>query len=512
MEQQTKKNLIFGGSVAGAAILGLALGLGIGFGSTGSSGDTTNQLQAANTKGIGAFANLPSFETEGFNKGILEASNAYVNGYEGHEGIEEQFTIEQKTSEFSEDGAIYVDMLEDYYSTNDIVISAGFQVANAIGGNSLGNAVGGFPAGFEGLFERDNGLANSRTKAFVLLDDSVLSQLYTNVASVSFAAEGAGYMAGLAASAYTEYDSYTNHGGSGEDYTPNIVMWGGQPFPTVYDFMSGFELGVNDYNSAQGTNIVLWSGGLASGDNFIDDNSYTTENGTGNSNHWYSGGFDADISTTDGEVASIKTVNALQSNASVVFPVAGGNTTVAEGAIASADDTTTKLMGVDADATLSASNPELFLGTAEKKLVSGGQYALWTMDDFNGNGIRNYQELLRLGAVGYSNAYPDDIYFENNSESIISWHEAGANQIGPANELGVQMRGNAENGGVGLNIGGEKQDPTTEEPLLVTAINDVFSDIITTPLGEEELEQMFSDFAIARGDIPADSTTFTNIE
>lgn len=96
-------------------------------------------------------------------------------------------------------------MLEDYFIDNDIVISAGFQVANAIGGEDLA-AVNGYPTGVTGLFERNRSLANSNTKAFVLMDDATLSQLYTNAASVSFAAEGAGYMAGLAAAAYTAAD------------------------------------------------------------------------------------------------------------------------------------------------------------------------------------------------------------------------------------------------------------------------------------------------------------------
>ncbi len=512
MEQQTKKNLIFGGSIAAAALIGLSLGLGIGFGTSGSNSTNQSTQIAANEKGIGAFSNLDSFDNDGFNYGVREAAIQYTQSQGDNVGIREQFTYETQTSQYSDAGEIYVDMFEDYFTTNDIVISAGFQVANAIGGNELANVPGGYPAGFEGLFERDNGLANSKTKAFVLLDDASLSQLYTNTASVSFAAEGAGYMAGIAAAGYTLFDATTNHAGE-EGYNPNIVMWGGQAFPTVYDFMSGFEQAINEYNLAQETDeldITLWSGGLASGNTFVGDDSYTTENGTGNSNHWYSGGFDADVSTDSGQLASIKTINAVQNGASVVFPVAGGNTAVAENAIADSGSTTTKMMGVDADATLSATHPELFLGTAEKNLTVGGQYGIWAMDDFDGDGQRNYQELYRLGAAGYETAYSEDTYFSTNKTDILAWHDAGVEQIGASNEKGIQLRGDAENGGVGLMVGGTNEEGSPYNTLLLDAFN---SFATTSFANAEDLETAIAEQAAtaAAGEgIEFESETFTD--
>ncbi len=446
MEQNTKKNLIFGGSIAAAALIGLGAGLGIGFGTAGGSNNSSETQLAANVKGIGAFANLESFDNDGFNYGVRKAALEYE---EGNTANGEQFTVEEKTSQYSDDGAIYVDMLEDYYATNDIIISAGFQVANALMG---------VEGSFGGLYTDANGndtsFANSRSKSIVLMDEDALAQNYTNAASISFAAEGAGYMAGLAAAAYTQYDVESRSETEG-----NIVMWGGENFPPIISFLAGFEQAINEYNAAEtGVHITLWSGGTE-GDQTPDGFTSETQK---DSEHWYTWGFNADTSTLDGELARTKTINAMNAGASIVFPVAGGNTTVVEDTIAEAGNDRTKIIGVDADATLSAHHPELFLGTAEKNLTVGGQYGLWAMDDFDRDGQRNYEEAMMRGADAYVAQNPEDTYFSTHRDDIVSWHEAGVESIGGAeNEVGVILTGTAENGGVGFMLGGETEDLDT---------------------------------------------------
>ncbi len=496
MEQNTKKNLIFGGSVAAAALIGLGAGLGIGFGTSGgSSNSVDNNIEhAANTKGIGAFSNLESFDNDGFNYGVRQSTIEYLDG-QTTSGVEEQYTYETKTSQYSDDGAIYVDMIEDYYSTNDIIISAGFQVANAItGADADYDGTTDFGGVFTDIDGNDTEFANSDSKAFVLMDDSLLSTNYDNAASISFAAEGAGYMAGIAASAYTQYDATTN-----EKENPNIVMWGGNSFNTVYDFMSGFEQAVTDYTTATGFEITLWSGGTDA--NTTDTTGFTADTQT-DSKHWYTWGFDADVATEDGALAQTKTNNALANGASVVFPVAGGNTTVAENAIAGAGSTTTRIMGVDADSTLSASHPELFLGTAEKNLTVGGQYGLWAMDDFNHNGVRNYEEVEITGVDGYITLNPTDTYFAENSSNMTEWYETGVASITGATIEGVQLRGDAANGGVGFLVGGTRGGNTD----LVTAISNLTGEEYDKDRISEEIASI-----AASTDIAAESATFTDL-
>ncbi len=371
---------------------------------------------------IGAFANLESFDNDGFNNGVKRAATKYNDGdWEGVEDI---------TSSYSDDGSIYVDPLTTMYSTSDIIISAGFQVAGAITGMA---------GAWDGVFTNADGsntnLANSDTKAIVLLDDALLSTLYTNAASISFAAEGAGFLAGVGAAVYTEYDAIVN----AKD-NANIVMWGGMAFPTVYDFMSGFAQAITWANTTYaGTDvagdtykeITLWSGGLQTGDDISAENTYGTST---DANTWYTFGFDADESATSGKAASIKTQNAIDNGASVVFPIAGGNTTVAEQTIIDAGgtaSTTTRLLGVDADATLASDNKDLYIGTAAKNLEDGGYYGLWAMDDNDGDGIRNYMD------------EDDGTIQADDKDGFDVWVDSSATGV-----QGVQLRGTMENGGV----------------------------------------------------------------
>ncbi len=366
------------------------------------------------TKKIGAFSNLDSFDNDGFNGGVKAAAESYTGSWAD---------VDHQTSEYSDDGKIYVPLLETQFETSDIIISAGFQVAGALTGLS---------GVWDGVFTKADGtntsLANSSDKSFVLLDDDILPKLYTNAASVSFNAEGAGFLAGIGAAVYTEYDAITN----GKE-NPNIVMWGGMAFPTVYSFLSGFAQAIDWTNETYaGTTIAsgetykeitIWSGGSQAGDTINASNTHGTST---NPTTWYTFGFDASVNATSGKAAQIKTNNAIDAGASVIFPVAGGNTTVAETTLFAAEANTTKLMGVDADATMSSANDELYIGTAGKNLKDGGNLALWAMDDDNGDGTRNYLETDMT----------------SRPAELDSWiNEEGSVE-------GLQLTGNIENGGV----------------------------------------------------------------
>ncbi len=379
--------------------------------------NTTTRMGADTT--IGAFANLESFDNDGFNNGVKQAATKYTGDWS---------SVVNDTSTYSDDGMIYVDPITTMYSNADIIISAGFQVSGAITGMA---------GVWDGVFTNADGsntdLANSDDKAIVLLDDSLLSTLYTNAASISFAAEGAGFLAGVGAAVYTEYDAIVNNKDNA-----NIVMWGGMAFPTVYDFMSGFAQAITWANDtyagtevAGGTykDITIWSGGSQVGDNISAEYSYGTST---DPNTWYTFGFDASEATTSGKAAAIKTQNAIDNGASVVFPIAGGNTTVAEQTIvgAGAGAGTTRLLGVDADATLASDNKDLYIGTAAKNLEDGGYYGLWAMDDNDGDGIRNYMD-------------EDDASLVDDQAEFNNWVDADATGV-----QGVQLRGTIDNGGV----------------------------------------------------------------
>ncbi len=426
---ENKKGLVIGGSILGVVIIGLAIGLGVGLSAPWLKKDDTNAM------GIGAFSNLESFDNDGFNNGVKVSAQEYLEGQskEYAKPYHWRKKLDLQTSQYSDDGHEYVDMMNDYYGSNDIIISAGFQVAGAITGAAP--AEDGSTSGFDGVFTTKDGknteYANSKKKSVVMMDDAYLSTLYTNAASVSFAAEGAGYLSAMAAGIYTTWDSEVNDGSN------KIVMWGGLPFPTVYDYMSGFAQGITDFNENFGTTIELYNG--------VSKDEYNTI-GTDNDSKWtwFSGGFDATTGTPSGDSAKARTDWAMENNASIVFPIAGGNTTVAENELVAAGDITTKLIGVDSDYTMSSSNDDLYIGSAQKNLVEGGQLALWGIDDFDGDGERNYEE-TEIDA--------NDEYGLEHEAEYKDWIALGEESVGAENIQGIQLRGDLGNGGAGYIYG-----------------------------------------------------------
>lgn len=471
MEEKTKKGLIIGGSVAAVVILAGGITLGVVLGGANKAKNTIS----ANDYGIAAFANLESFDNDGFNNGVKKAAENYIGYYNGESSFskddsyfnfKDKKTVEKYVSHYSDDGREYVPMLTDHFSSNDIIISAGFQVGGAITGQL---AVDETNPGFNGVFTKadgtDTSFANSKDKAFVLMDDEGLASTYENTASVSFAAEGSGYASAAVAYAYTFYDAVTNHK-TETGYTPNIVMWGGKSFPTVYDYMSGFAQGISDLNGIYADSfkninsewtkgVTLWSGGS----NESKDNEISAENSYGtstNTDTWYTDGFDAVTGTTDGDLADVKTTNAVNANASVVFPIAGGNTTVAEANLVK-NGSTTKLLGVDADATLASTADDLYIASAEKNLALGGSIALWAMDDYDNDGVRNIDEddVNANDQVGQYLTTPQD----GAAKSLLEQWQVDKSTAG-TDFKGTGLRGTADNGGAGVIVGSEQQDGT----------------------------------------------------
>ncbi len=417
----------------------------------------TLPVKTTNTQ-IGAFANLDSFDHDGFNGGVKAAASAYNNG--------DWASVNQQTSLYSSDGAIYVDLLNELFNKSDIIISAGFQVANAVTG---------LPGQFDGVFTdrdgHDTSFANSKDKSFVLLDDTSLGNRYSNAASVSYAAEGAGFLAGLGGAIYTEYDAYVN-----KKETANIVMWGGMPFDTVVSFLAGFAQAISWTNETYASvsnfkPITLWSGGQRPTEKIKESNSYGTIT---DANTWFTTGFESSSLTPDGKSAKIKTQNAIDAGASIVFPVAGGNTTIAEATLAS-QKSSTKLIGVDADVTLTSDHDELYIGTAAKNLVDGGQLALWSMDDDDDDGLRNYEDSDSVKSDEYNN-----------------WLNTSTN------DKGVELQGSIENGGVSF-IYDEGQD---------SGINNDFQTAIMTIFGKNDpaeakvaFEEFLDNATLAQGGV-----------
>ena len=429
------KNKILTSSILAIALLGSTYAFSVTKTLSQIVKDVKIETGDANELGIGAFSNLNSFDNDGFNHGVKKSYLKYVKEFgtgenNNHTPLKNDqdalkyFSKHSLTSQYSDDGHEYVEMFNNFYFESSIAISAGFQIANAFNG---------MDGAFDGVFKKANGidtsLANSNKAAIVLLDDSSLSKKYDNASSISFAAEGAGYLAAIGAAVYTQYDVIKN-----KKENANIVMWGGMPFPTVYDFMSGFAQGITLFNKKYKSQdwykkIVLWNGGLKQGDEISDTAVYGDAANEKDANAWYTKGFSATTGVSDGDMAKVKTRNAIKAKASVVFPIAGGNTSIAEAEIAKNLNTSTRMMGIDADSSLSAKEPKLYLGTAEKNLEMGGYLGLWAMDDADDDGKRNFID--------------NDAISEAPKE-YASWLLAG-------NTPGAQLHGDINNGGVEFN-------------------------------------------------------------
>jgi basic membrane protein A and related proteins len=153
---------------------------------------------------------------------------------------------------------------------------------------------------------------------------------YDNVAELVFATDEAAFLAGYLAAGMTE--------------TGTVGTYGGQNLPTVSIFMKGFQLGIEQYNTDNGTDVQLigW-------DNAADDGLFT-------------GDF------TDQAKGRATTQSLLDQGADIIMPVAGP---VGLGSIEAieASGSNAKLIWVDTDGCVSVEeNCDLFLTSVMKNM------------------------------------------------------------------------------------------------------------------------------------------------
>ncbi len=451
-----KKVIKTTGIITTSVLLGAALISGIVLGIQHPSNEL-NGIQK-----ISFFSNYPDYTGNGFNKETHDAAVDYQtylrktdSNYKGIAKNNKKVGMQQ-TQKYDDTGKGYVPELMDMYNQGaDVVISSGFQVANSF--NS------GFGK-FDGVWTNKDGTPNKKfeDKKFILLDDSDLATAYKNAVSVSFAAEGAGFESAIGAGIYTLWNSRVRH-----IEQPNIVMWGGNPYPTVYNYMEGFAEGISYINNNpailpsgyKDKKIKLWSGGDSIDHNINSGNTYVDGNKNTTTGTWYTYGFDGPGTDPDALKAESKSQNALANNASVIFPVAGGNTAVALNKIQN-NKNGTKIMGVDTDNTFDFDGQASdILGSATKNLKGMGMQAIWAIDDFDGDGTMNIKETEAS----------DKDPFKNEGDKLIKGH--------PPINKGVHISGTLDNGGVGFtfinsNNGEGKKGMNID---LLKAIKDIYN-------------------------------------
>lgn len=463
MEDKTKKGLIIGGSIlavvliAGSVTLGLVLG--------GSK--TKEALNGVHEMTF--YSNMPDYKSSGFNLAPHDGAVDYQDYLQSddYEGKTDTNVGMIHSSVYDDTGEKYVSDVKGAYAKGArAILTAGYQVANTFMGSDYADYT---YANYEGYWGEadDNGVVEGHEdEYFAILDDTLIGTTYKNGVSVNYLAEGAGYLASYPAAVYTIWNS------NEKDLDRNIVMWGGYNYDTVYNFMSGFAQGITEINKKLENKIVLWNGGVEAGDSF--SNTEFVYDGKDNSagagfvdgSTWYTHGFNAGGEEIDVEAASLKTSNAKASGASVVFPVAGGNTQVALEGLAG-NTTGTKLLGVDTDNTIDYDQyADLIIGSATKDLQSSAKMAMWAIDDYDGDGELN----------GFDPVDSDPLAEEGKQFQADWVYTPKDDEPAP---VGQVYEGTMSNGGVGFtfvnsNNGEGKEGVNTD---LVTAFVELFDDV-----------------------------------
>lgn len=358
--------------------------------------DTTGSLTAGNYSDVMFWSNMPDYTANGFNLASYQAVLAYQNETAGDLGYVQTASYDDTGEGYAKEIlATYANQKAEGNETQTILTS-GFQVANTYMGSDYADLTYVDYDGIWGQAEADGSVKGHESEYIVLLDDNLLGSTYKNAVSVQYAAEGAGFSAGIAASLYTIGNAASDedlNNGTPENYgddNQNIVMWGGFNYPTVYSFMSGFAQAVTWVNGQipEMAHITLWSGGDYSDKTISEANTYGTSDAV-DANTWYTWGFNGGTGTASNDPADVKlarqkTENAVKAGASIVFPIAGGQTGTALSYIAGQDttDVTTRVIGVDTDNTVDyAANADLIIGSATKSLVDGGFLGLASLNE-----------------------------------------------------------------------------------------------------------------------------------
>ncbi len=344
-------------------------------------------------------ANSPVEKDKGFNQLLLEGANEYSLEYESSYG--EKLEVGKITPK-------EIDNITEYRSTikyafdygTDYIVTVGFNLIDSLLGVMDYENNSYAPGGI--MFDEEY-----RDKYFAVIDDAThSSSIARNVISIRFESVQGGFLAGVAAAVYsTSIDSYI------------VSTFGGMQFDTVFDWMSGFEQGVNWFNYAalgydingQKVNDDAWLKDtgfsddyvkITNGKNTID---YTSSTSQSNTNKWYSGSFNLGEGT---QLVSSQ----IDSGSTVIFPVAGAQTLDAINMISSSTNNDIRVVGVDSNAAVAYPDfNDIILGSATKNIKAATSLSLWYGDKF----VKEYgqdESKLESGTI-------DEKYFEMVSKT-----------------------------------------------------------------------------------------------
>lgn len=472
-----RQKRILGHTIGYTATLGVTLGIVLPLTMTGSSSSI------GGTQKVTFMSNVPQFLDKGFNEATYEGAKRYAGNTNQPLGT--------RGSDFSDDGSTYIPVIESLYRAGaETLVSSGFSVA---------------AAALDVL-----GSEEFKDKKFVIIDSTDLSNanLVGPTVSINYDASEAGFFAGLAAAVYA--DSIGKQ---------KVGVWGGLDYPTVFDWMSGFEQAVNYYNyilrgtdisagqAADPDDIQIIAGTTNPNETGIDYTGKASQGGPSvdpsdfGVNSWYTGGFTAD--GPEATAAGDKATNMISRDVAVMFPVAGPQTQIAlnlaveHGGTPNVD--AIQIIGVDVDATNTATTPQKphILGSSLKDVQKGTEVGLWYVDVFlNDYAVINQDNTVdwNMAEVEKKAKTENDIYYDAYGEDFITPYDPATNPEGwfrsdatPAqgDKAGRNsvFTGTYQNGAIGFTDG--------SQPQLELAF-DVVENEINTALGESF--QTFTEF------------------
>ncbi len=350
------------------------------------------------------FSQSPSYRDKGFNE-------LTYNGTRDYAEHQKEMVGNTSTEAYSDDGSSYVNEIANVYDLGaNTIVSSGFNIASAYSSEKD-------TGGFDGLYKK-----GYDDKTIIAIDDNSLANINKNAISINFKSQDAGFIAGVASSIYTVYaeDSY--------NLNPSIAVWGGLPYSTVFDWLSGLEQAINWFNyqilgfeldgtTFKGTEVTKWSelvgdhkssfnlhGKTCNGHKITDkpltiNNAgditvdYTKAPPKGSNDgvnfdpksSFYTGGFGFDPNdqaSGSNAAVKIKKINSRSGKDAIVFPVAGGQTM--ETLANLSDGSKTMIIGVDSDAEAASPNyGDNILGSATKNISKASNFGTWYSQNRN---------------------------------------------------------------------------------------------------------------------------------
>ncbi|BDV02686.1 MAG: hypothetical protein HPAVJP_5750 [Candidatus Hepatoplasma vulgare] len=372
-----------------------------------------------------------------FNESTLNGANSYA-----------KFSKENY-SDYTKIGYLTPTTINDfkeYQKLQKMAFNNGTEFIGATGFNLIDSIIGETVYNSDGSFYRNNNGTifddEYKDKWMVIVDDSVhSSSIARQVISVRFETEYVGFAAGLAASIYATANEENK-----------VSAFGGQAFNSVFDWMSGYEQGINWFNWAVlgydlsyewvNEDALLYEDHLdpihlingyklsdsssTGNELFIDYNNPTSQS---NANLWYTGSFNI------GDATTISTKQ-LDAGSKVIFPVAGGQVVDALNQISivnqnsNSDYVNTMVIGVDADASEQyPSYNDYVLGSAIKNIPLAIQIGLWYVDRL----ILKYDwefpsdalpiEYILNWAITHTSEESTEVTYNGETKEIYGWKE-----------------------------------------------------------------------------------------